>query len=269
MPEPEADFETAPALAMVATSGTKLPDAAKLVAACDFGASKGGLSRLFSRAKPAPATTPTWDGQILVFSLRDMQVSVALMPTPIPWSELEGPCATSWLWTEATECMQAHTNHFLVALTGGSMDPIERRLLLTKLVSAVVFESDAVGVYWGDGTLVVEPKMFVEMAQTAGPKDLPVPIWVDLRIAENDDDTVRCFTEGMAPLGFLEIEVPSSTLPAGELLEFIGDTACYILNGRIQIPDGDTMGRTADEKYKVTHGQSMFDRPEVMRLEMI
>jgi hypothetical protein len=148
------------------------------------------------------------------------------------------------------------------------MDPIDRRLLLTRLVSAVVSGSDAVGVYWGDGALVLEPGMFVQVASTAGPKDLPIPIWIDFRLVKNEDDSFRCFTTGMAPLGFLEIEVEKSSLPPGELLEFIGDTACYILNSRLQIPDGDTMGRTATEKYKVSHCSSMFDRPEVMRLTM-
>jgi hypothetical protein len=49
---------------------------------------------------------------------------------------------------------------------------------------------------------------------------------------------------------------------------FIGDTACYIVNGRRQIKPGQTMGRTPTEQYKVLHAKSMFERPHVMRLEM-
>lgn len=75
-------------------------------------------------------------------------------------------------------------------------------------------------------------------------------------------------TTGMVPLGFLEIEVQRSTLSAEELMEFIGNTACYIVNGRRCIAPGETMGRTATEKYKVRHGPSMFDRETVMQLAM-
>ena len=28
------------------------------------------------------------------------------MPAPIPWSNLEGPCATAWWWPDATEKMK-------------------------------------------------------------------------------------------------------------------------------------------------------------------
>ena len=49
---------------------------------------------------------------------------------------------------------------------------------------------------------------------------------------------------------------------------FIGDTACYIVNSRLQIPDGDTMGRSASERFKVRHGASMFDRGRVMHPDM-
>jgi len=73
----------------------------------------------------------------------------------------------------------------------------------------------------------------------------------------------------MAPLGFLEIEVEKSSLPPDELMSFIGDTACYIVNKRLEIPDGDTMGRTATEMYKVLHDRSMFDRLNVMKLVMM
>ncbi|MGC3972440.1 MAG: DUF4261 domain-containing protein [Pirellulales bacterium] len=60
-----------------------------------------------------------------------------------------------------------------------------------------------------------------------------------------------------------------SSLPPEELMEFIGDTACYIANNQITIPDGDTMGRSATEMYKVKYGPSMFDREEVMTLVMV
>src|SRR6186713_167825 len=37
----------------------------------------------------------------LAFSVGEASVILGLMPAPIPWSDLQGPCATSWLWPEA------------------------------------------------------------------------------------------------------------------------------------------------------------------------
>ena len=140
--------------------------------------------------------------------------------------------------------------------------------MLTKVVSAVVANTDAVGVYWGEGTLVHEPSEFLKRARTVSADDVPGTLWLDVRVEENPDGTLRCFTTGLAPLGFLEIEVQESGLAPEELMTFIGDTACYIVDKRLHIADGDTMGRTATEMYKVRHGPSMFDRPKVMHLVM-
>ena len=57
------------------------------------------------------------DGKI-VFGLGGDHAAAALMPEPIPWSALEGPCATAWWWPEASEKMKSHTSHILVALAG-------------------------------------------------------------------------------------------------------------------------------------------------------
>ena len=191
-----------------------------------------------------------------------------LVPEPIPWSELNGPCATAWRWPDATERMREHRYHFWVTLLGGSIEPVERRVILTKVVSAILDDVDAVGIYWGEGTLVHEPVSFVQRAKSASAVSIPGDLWIDVRVEEKDDGSFRCFTTGMAPLGFLEIEICESKLPSDELMEFVGDTACYIVNGRLQIKPGETMGRSATEQYKVRHGSSMFDRGMVMQLVM-
>jgi hypothetical protein len=269
MSSPDSDSPVNVAIAMVATSSTKLPDASRIVAASGVktAGTRRFLGSLFGQKAPV-SKEHEWQDSNLVFSLRDAQLAVSLMPLPIPWSELEGPCATAWWWPEATQALQSHTSHFLIALVGGSIEPVERRVTLTKVVSAVVRHSDAVGVYWGEGTLVHDPKEFVRQAKSASDRNIPGMLWLDVRVEQNPDGSFRCFTTGMAPLGFLEIEVEKSDLPPDELMGFVGDTACYIVNSRLQIPDGDTMGRSATEQYKVVHGASMFDRPKVMQLVM-
>lgn len=257
------------AVAMVAVSSGRLPDAASLLKAVssDGAARAGLLGRLFGGRKEAPPGQ--WADQNLVVQTPEGMVMVSLMPGPIPWTELAGPCATAWWWPNAAEEMKKHKLHFVVGIMGSKADAIETRLRLTRLTSAVVRGSDAVGVYWGDGTVVWPAMDFVQQATTCDSKALPVPLWVDFRVEKNPDRTLRGFTTGMAPLGFREIEVRQSSLPPRELLEFVGDISFYILNNRVPVKDGETMGRTADEKYKVKFGPSMFDRPEVMQLIML
>jgi hypothetical protein len=268
MAQATPEDKTGTALAMVATSTSRLPDAAEILALCGIAPARGGLFASLLGRKAGGSKGPTWQDGNLIVPCRDGQLAVSLMPAPIPWSQLEGPCATAWWWPQAKEKLRPHKFHFLVALIGGTIEPVERRVILTKAVSAVVRGTDAVGVYWGEGTLVHEPAAFVEQAQTVRPDKICGPLWLDVRIEKRPDGTLRCFTTGMAPLGFREIEVERSTLDPGELLAFIGNTSSYIVNGRIQISDGETMGRTADERYKVRYAPSMYKRPPVMRLVM-
>ena len=270
MSNTNTDSKTGTAIALVATSTTKLPAASRILAACGLKTSSSGglLGSLFGR-KATVSKSHEWKDNNLVTEFREATLAVSLMPAPIPWNGLEGPCATSWWWPEATERMRAHKYHFIVALVGGSIEPVERRVILTKVVCTIVHDSDAIGVYWGEGTIVHEPGEFIRQAKSVNVHKIPGPLWIDVRVEENSDGSFRCFTTGLAPLGFLEIEVESSRLPRQELMGFIGDTACYIVNARKHIKAGETMGRSPTEQYKVRHGASMFDRATVMYLEII
>ena len=146
----------------------------------------------------------------LAFPLGGNTAAVALMPAPIPWSNLEGPCETAWWWPEAAERMRGHNSHLLVALGGESGDAVRRSLALTHLTAAVAAHVDAAGIYWGGGTLVHDPQVFLEEARSASPENLPLHLWIDFRIEANDDGTLRLFTTGMKALDKMEIEIPHS-----------------------------------------------------------
>ncbi len=262
-----AEDQTSTAIAMVATSSERLPDAGKIIRVRGIdGARRGLLGSLFGGK---PGSDLQWQDEKLIFPVHGGILAVSLMPAPIPWSSLEGPCATAWWWPEATERMRSHRFHFVVALIGGEIEPVERRILLTNVVREVVKSADSVGVYWGEGTLVHEPKQFLKLTSAISGSNIPGTVWLDVRVEPVGDNAVRCFTTGLAPLGFREIEVVRSTLAPTDVMAFIGDTACYIVNNRMQINQGETMGRTATEQYQVSYAPSMFDRGEVMRLELV
>src|SRR5262245_18758106 len=109
---------------------------------------------------PMPEVAEGDDTTRLFFHLPDEggMAFASLMPAPIPWGDLEGPCQTARWWPEAEEVLRKHTHHFIVSLMGGPDSPIERHVWLTKFVAAVMELSDSAGVYWGSGTLVHKPE---------------------------------------------------------------------------------------------------------------
>lgn len=226
----------------------------------------------------------------LAFPLGGNTAAVALLPAPIPWSDLEGPCETAWWWPEAKLRMRGHNSHLLVALggeggyaadaakrgedefaaaLGGECgDAVRGSLALTHLTAAVAAHVHAAGIYWGGGRLVHDPQVFLKEARSASQENLPLHLWIDFRIERNDDHTLRLFTTGMRAFGKMEIEIPRSRHKPSEVFDFACSIAEYILSRNAEIRDGHTVGRREDEKVLATHAPSMWDgEMTVLRLD--
>lgn len=209
------------------------------------------------------------DFRAVSVNLGGTQGIVALVPAPIPWSDLEGPCATAWWWPEATEHMKAHRAHAIITMMGVGDDLIEKHLLLSKLAASVVATSDCAGIYWGGGTVVHPPQMFIDQAREATRDSLPLNLWIDFRIQRMDGGTCRLLTTGMEEFGKMELEIAPASMRPSEMLELGYGIAAYVLTSGADIRDGHTIGRSETEKIRIRFARSMWDRPgRVMRLEM-
>jgi hypothetical protein len=214
-----------------------------------------------------PATDLEKKDLTLSFSLGDSQVILGLMPAPIPWNELEGPCVTSWLWPEAAEKVRAHKKHLIVTVLSEE-SPLDRARVLTQVVAAIVGTCPAVGVYWGDATLVIPSPVFREFAINVLPEGPPIHIWVDLRAGRNESGRTSGFTTGLKALGLMEFETSTAGESPGDLRERFVALASYLLENGPVIRDGDTVGEEANERIRVVYAPSAFGNPErVMRLD--
>ncbi len=204
----------------------------------------------------------------LSFTLGSASVILGMMPAPIPWSELEGPCATSWLWRDAATEMRKHKGHVIVTVMQEG-EVLPRVKLLTQVAASLAHTcAGALGVYYGDATLVVSPELFYQFAAEMLPDGYPLPIWVDLRVGPGDDGKMCGFTTGLAALGHMEMETLNSPDQPGELRERFLELAAYLLENGPVIQDGNTVGRDANERIHVTHTDSAFGHEgQVMRLD--
>lgn len=202
------------------------------------------------------------------FELGKGQLILGSMPAPIPWTELEGPCATSILWKNAAEDVKAHQAHIIVTVMS-DLDPVEKAILLTKCTAAVLAAcDDAIGVYWGNATLVVPKTMFTDFAEQVLPHGPPLDIWVDFRVGWKTNTTSAGFTQGMQALGHMEMEVLESPEKPAALRERLQGLASYLLQNGAVISDGHTVGQDANEKIRVVYSDSSFGSTErVMRLQ--
>ncbi|MCU0877404.1 MAG: DUF4261 domain-containing protein [Pirellulaceae bacterium] len=207
-------------------------------------------------------------GGTLSFRVGPSLVVLGLMPAPIPWGDLEGPCATSWLWPKAAEELRPHRQHLIVTVMSDE-PPLAQTKLLTQAVASIIATCpQTIGVYWGNATLVISPPVFREFAVEMLPDGVPLPMWVDFRVGPGPDGKMNGFTHGMQALGLMEIETQNSPESAGGLRERLMSLCGYLLENGPVIKDGDTVGESAQERIRVVYSPSAFGNKErVMRLD--
>lgn len=213
------------------------------------------------------ATDADQKGTTLSFRIGSADVIMGVMPAPIPWTDLEGPCATSVLWRDAASTLKNHKSHVIVTVNG-ELDPIALSTLLTQATASVMATSPtALGVYWGNATLVVPKDVFIDFSVEVLPLGPPLHIWVDFRVGNDGERTSAGFTTGMAALGHMEFESQNAAEPPSELRERFLALANYVIENGPVINDGDTVGEDANERIRVLHADSAFGhKTKVMRL---
>ena len=231
---------------------------------------KADLSATWSDMPPLGATEKN-EKQMLSFDVGDdSHVILTLMPGPIPWSDLDGPCATSVLWKDAAKVLRPHKAHLLVTIMfEGDRSPIEKAKLLTQVTAAILHTCDAaLGVYWCNATLVIQPELFRDFAVEILPVGPPIHIWVDFRVGKNEQGKTSGFTAGLQALDHMETETEKSPEPVGELRARIEGLIEYLLENGPVIGDGDTIGEDTNERIKAVYSPSSFGHEgTVMRLD--
>ena len=223
-----------------------------------------------SRFAGQRAANITNDGNVFSFNVGDEFIAISHMPGPYPAQDLEGPISTTWMWPSEPpiESVKQHRTFLLIAGTAGTRDAITRRLIVTAATTLAAKQPGVMAVYWPESTLVHFPPVFVQMAETfTKPDGPPLYLWVDLRAFRNDDGTTGLFTTGLAPLGHMEIEVPSVDMSPGDLREWLFNIMLYLIQKGPVLQHGQTIGMTAEHLVPITHGPSSFGRPgTVIRL---
>lgn len=198
--------------------------------------------------------------RILTFNAGDELFAVALMPGPYPWSDLQGPCDTAWMWPPGSSAqdLARHRTHLLVTMVGGSSNRVARRLMATEVTAWAAGQPEVMGVYWPEATLVHYPTIFAEMAKIGSMEAPPLYLWVDFRLFRNTDGSVGLFTTGLNSLGHMEIEIPSIRMKGGKLRDWAFNIVCYMLDNGAVLKDGDTVGMDADQRIRIRHRASSF-----------
>ncbi len=208
-------------------------------------------------------------GDTVTFTIDGEMGFITLMRAPIPWSDLEGPCATSLYWPDATKVLKPHKGHLILSIIARNNDlpKVLRAIFLTKLTASVAVVSPALGVYWPTGTIVQSIPFFLESTRKIAPDCIPLELWVEFRLERLSGQACNVITTGMDVFGHREIEVINSKRKPQDVLKFVINLVAYLFENGPVIQEGDTVGEDGNQKITVEFQSSTWDRPEkVMKI---
>lgn len=240
-------------LAFLLLSDTRLPSADAVIGTFSRFEPGGKIVQL------APDNDSPARHEILSFSFASGESAfVALMPVPVPGGEAEqgakysvGSLGTGWT-------LPPHSAHLVVtAQAPSSMSLVARVSRFTSLLAAVAETSGAVGVYWGNARATHSADFFTSVAADQG-ITARIMLWTGLSVAHESDGRSSLLSLGMQQLDLPDLLLVSSS-PSNEALETFFDLLAYVASRGEPIPEGETVGRTADEKAPVHYVRSPVD----------
>jgi hypothetical protein len=213
-----------------------------------------------------PISTLESSDELRALKVGDGEAYFPILP-PLPWNELEPHVRNAWHWKDSRDLLRAHKAHILVTLRLGPEDPLERAMLLSRLVATVLSSQECVGVYWS-GPAISPAGMFLESVRKAvAGGDYPLLSWVSFGLALKESG-VSVVSEGMEELGHKELEViahpdDSSAFPYTLAL------CDYVLKKGPILRHGETIGRTPSERFPIVHRPWRWDKArEAIEIDM-
>jgi hypothetical protein len=252
-------------LAFVLLSEPRLPDAKAIVLAFrGFGAAGEEFREERDESEDGASD------QIITLELNTGEKSfVALMPAAVPNGEADQGAQFSLSRFRNNWELPPHDAHLLVTFHAAPDSPPKVRLSrFTSILAAVTKASPAVGVYWGNAGATHDSEFFVSVASDQGvvPRMM---LWSGLSIAREKDGRLSLLSLGMGQLSLPDLLLVVGKGSENIAIETMYDLLSYATGRGEPLPEGDTVGRTNDERLPVHYVRSPVDsNKKVWRVEL-
>ena len=198
--------------------------------------------------------------EVLSFTFSTEEKSfLALMPEAVPNGEADEGAQFSLSSLGTDWKLPPHCAHLLVTLHGPAEPaPIVRLSRFTSLLAAVAKSSPSVGVYWGDAGATHDSEFFLSVAADLGvvPR---IMLWSGVSIARESDGRLSLVSLGMKQLGRPDLLLVAGESSGSVAIQTMYDLLAYVAERGEALPEGDTVGRTADERLPVHDVRSPLD----------
>ena len=197
------------------------------------------------------------------------QAFVALMPGAVPNGEAEQGAQFSLSRFVNNWELPTHSAHLFVTFHAtADSPPIVELSRFTSVLAAVTKISPAVGVYWGNAGATHNSEFFTSVASEQGVVPRMV-LWSGISIARERDGRLSLLSLGMEQLNLPNLLLVVGNTSEGDAIETMYDLLSYVAERGEPLPEGDTVGRSNDERLSVHYVKSPVDsKKKVWRVEL-
>jgi hypothetical protein len=227
-------------------------------------------ARLFAAA-PRPLVSSSAGAMAELRFADGLTTHVALMPAPVPDGEADGAARFSLAaFRRDGGAVAPHAAHLIVTThspprdASGRLDPLVRH---TRIVAACVDAYRAVAVYEGNAGATHPAAFYLDVATSS---DVPLMLWTGISVAQEPDGPTSILSLGAeATVGIPDMIVSAPPARGNDPLVFLFDMLSYVASRGAPLPDGDTVGRNADERLRVHYVASPIDpASQVARIDL-
>ncbi|MBI3717980.1 MAG: DUF4261 domain-containing protein [Sphingobacteriales bacterium] len=207
----------------------------------------------------------TGDNSVSTITIDGQLVLIAHMPVPIPNSDIERTAEYAYNWETAVEDTKDHKSHLIVSITSGDASTIERFKIFTEVICSLLRTTNAIGVYKGNQSLLIQKESYLDIASHMDDETLPLYLWIYFGIRRNENG-FSSYTYGLKEFNKLEMEIIESSKSPEEIQSFIYNMTHYVLDYDVSFKDGQTCGMSADERIPITLSKGVFVEGESFKL---
>ncbi len=203
-------------------------------------------------------------------------VMVGLMDAPVPGGEAESKAEYSLSTMGTGWKLPEHRAHLVVVLLSKEQGPPPNRLIaftrriglnktkrppldaliaFTRVVAAIVSASGSLGVYLGAAHATHDARFFVDLASTPEPLPTMLMLWNGVSVAK-EDDRVSLLSLGMSQLELPNLLLTAPATDVNDALAYMFDLLAYVTSRGAALPEGDTIGGSADERIEIRYQPS-------------
>lgn len=197
----------------------------------------------------------------LVFMVEGSMCSIGLIPSPIPNGEAIQQAKGNYYCPDAVDIASNHQAHLIVTVANQDKDvELESMKLYSKIIDSCLIQESATGVYTS-GTVFSAAFYHKACQQYLSADDIPIMLWVFIAMAHTEHGN-QLFTIGMEQFGKKEMEILNSKVDMKTLHQSLMAMCSHIITSGLVLQDGETIGFSASQKWKITLSESVYARSQ-------